>query len=437
MKTQSKNEFNRSSRVTGQLVSGFLSIAMIASPAAGQQQSQERRTPSITNELAVQNSRRVAAPAGEIEAVLRRDAGILVELKRWVAKEATDRGQLVDDAAMTDSAIFARLQADLEFRSTATQLLQRYGYLLPKMNPDSEMAQEQKLLLEERVRRIAKARDRDEEEERARMQREQQTDSRLDRTSNREGLRDRDGREIPSSESGRSKKSEPQRRDRDSVQTADSQVNSGLSEFEVPPGQDRALTEIPNQSSSQLQRIAQAVGKNAGNSALGENRLTGDPESDTTDSRLRRSHTSERTSTDRMTESRETEAGELRRTRMSDGMGEETELSRSGMVRRPNPYSNIPSLYEMYAQAKSKPGDLKRFGLDALRNSDTDLDRLPMDLPVGPDYVVGPGDGLSINLWGGVSQRISRIVDREGRINLPEAGPVLVSGKSMGEVQQS
>ena len=29
-----------------------------------------------------------------------------------------------------------------------------------------------------------------------------------------------------------------------------------------------------------------------------------------------------------------------------------------------------------------------------------------MDLPVGPDYVVGPGDGLAINLWGGVSQRM-------------------------------
>jgi protein involved in polysaccharide export with SLBB domain len=42
-----------------------------------------------------------------------------------------------------------------------------------------------------------------------------------------------------------------------------------------------------------------------------------------------------------------------------------------------------------------------------------------MDLPVGPDYVVGPGDGLAINLWGGVSQRMVRQVDREGRINLP------------------
>jgi polysaccharide biosynthesis/export protein len=56
---------------------------------------------------------------------------------------------------------------------------------------------------------------------------------------------------------------------------------------------------------------------------------------------------------------------------------------------------------------------------------------------VGPDYVVGPGDSLSINLWGGVSERLLRTVDREGRLALPEAGPLLVSGKSLGEVQDS
>ena len=60
---------------------------------------------------------------------------------------------------------------------------------------------------------------------------------------------------------------------------------------------------------------------------------------------------------------------------------------------------------------------------------------MPMDLPVGPDYVVGPGDGLAIDLWGGVSQRMVRVVDREGRISLPEAGPMLVSGKTLGDVQ--
>jgi len=60
-----------------------------------------------------------------------------------------------------------------------------------------------------------------------------------------------------------------------------------------------------------------------------------------------------------------------------------------------------------------------------------------MDLPVGPDYVVGPGDSLSIDLWGGISTKIVRLVDRQGRVNLPEAGPLQVSGRSLGEVQQA
>jgi polysaccharide export outer membrane protein len=56
---------------------------------------------------------------------------------------------------------------------------------------------------------------------------------------------------------------------------------------------------------------------------------------------------------------------------------------------------------------------------------------------VGADYVLGPGDSMSIDLWGGVSQRLFRTVDREGRLLLPEAGPLLVSGKSLGEVQDA
>src|SRR6185437_2285119 len=34
------------------------------------------------------------------------------------------------------------------------------------------------------------------------------------------------------------------------------------------------------------------------------------------------------------------------------------------------------------------------------------------------------------------SQRLNRTVDREGRVSLPEVGPVLVSGKTLASVQQ-
>jgi protein involved in polysaccharide export with SLBB domain len=102
---------------------------------------------------------------------------------------------------------------------------------------------------------------------------------------------------------------------------------------------------------------------------------------------------------------------------------------------RPNPYADVPSLYDLYAQYSKRSPMLERFGEDVFRNGTGNLDELPMDLPVGPEYVVGPGDGLSIDLWGGISQRLQRVVDREGRVALPEVGAVEVSGKSLGDVQ--
>jgi protein involved in polysaccharide export with SLBB domain len=106
------------------------------------------------------------------------------------------------------------------------------------------------------------------------------------------------------------------------------------------------------------------------------------------------------------------------------------------MEHRPNPYAAVPSLYDLYVQATSPDRKIERFGLEVFRHGTAKPDLLPMDLPAGPDYVVGPGDSLSINLWGGVSQRLFRTVDREGRVILPEAGPVLVSGRTLGDAQE-
>ncbi|HZU23043.1 MAG TPA: SLBB domain-containing protein [Terriglobales bacterium] len=103
---------------------------------------------------------------------------------------------------------------------------------------------------------------------------------------------------------------------------------------------------------------------------------------------------------------------------------------------RPNPYANVPSLYDMYSQVSAPAGRVERFGAEIFRNGTGNFEQLPMDMPVGPDYVLGPGDGLKVELWGGVSQRLIRTVDREGHIALPEAGTILVAGRSLGAVQR-
>jgi protein involved in polysaccharide export with SLBB domain len=103
---------------------------------------------------------------------------------------------------------------------------------------------------------------------------------------------------------------------------------------------------------------------------------------------------------------------------------------------RPNPYADVPSLYDLYAQySKHPPLPLERFGEDVFSNGTGNFDELPMDLPVGPEYVVGPGDGLTVDIWGGISQRLQRVVDRSGRVDLPEVGTVEVAGRNLGDVQ--
>jgi protein involved in polysaccharide export with SLBB domain len=104
--------------------------------------------------------------------------------------------------------------------------------------------------------------------------------------------------------------------------------------------------------------------------------------------------------------------------------------------RQINPYAGVPSLYDLYTQVSGRLPALNRFGEDLFQNGTGNFDELPMDMPVGPDYVLGPGDGLSIELWGGISQHLQRVVDREGRIALPEAGAIEVNGRSLGNVQQ-
>ena len=84
----------------------------------------------------------------------------MVEFKRMIAQDASAIGQLLEESDLTDSALTARLNEDLRTRVLATRLLQKYGYLLPKINPESELGQEQKLVLQERAQQLVRASER-------------------------------------------------------------------------------------------------------------------------------------------------------------------------------------------------------------------------------------------------------------------------------------
>lgn len=50
------------------------------------------------------------------------------------------------------------------------------------------------------------------------------------------------------------------------------------------------------------------------------------------------------------------------------------------------------------------------------------------DIPVTPDYVVGPGDEVRLQLWGQVNREGAYTVDRSGSISVPQLGTVHVAG---------
>src|SRR5215467_1237168 len=148
-----------------------LAVSLAVPVALPQQQSLQRatqgpaaetsaRVPTRPADIISDNLDRVAASADQILEVVNREAGLMVELKRLIAKEAGLSGQILEESDLTDAAVGDRLRSDLRVRVLATRLLQRYGYLVPRVNPDSDLGAEQKLVQQERAQMLARAAER-------------------------------------------------------------------------------------------------------------------------------------------------------------------------------------------------------------------------------------------------------------------------------------
>ena len=98
---------------------------------------------------------------------------------------------------------------------------------------------------------------------------------------------------------------------------------------------------------------------------------------------------------------------------------------------------NLLAMRDLYTQVPDQDSSLKRFGSDTFLSRGMRSKQVSLDLPVGPDYVLGTGDSININLWGGLAQQFTRIVDREGRVTLPEAGPLVVAGFTLERAQKA
>ncbi len=440
----------------------FTALAVACSGGGLLAQTSQQRPVVAQSDLARQNMSRVAASVGQLVFIFHRDPGLMMELKRWIAKDATDHGQLISDDDLTEQAIYDRLENDTIFRSVATTLVQKYGFLTPTLNPESSAAQEQQILIRERARYIAQ------DEEISRNRSRQQPQNGLAQTQ----MCDPTNRDCTAeSNTGNPAIQELPSRQQPGMNGLPGGSAPDLQNIpSIPPGTP-TLPAAPGSDATQLMRTS---AEDSGSDQLGmgnetgqdlsqgnsQGRRTQNQNAETQDLNLNSDFVGEDLNNAALVGGPSTGAGtEIANANVGSLPASEAEGSSSDveqrqkmwkaqrereavsptqrLVRRPNPYEKIPSLYDMYLQAVPQPPAVQRFGMQIFENGTRDLQMIPMDLPVGPEYVLGPGDSISIDLWGGVSRRFNRPVDREGRISLPEVGPLLVAGKSLADVQES
>jgi protein involved in polysaccharide export with SLBB domain len=99
-----------------------------------------------------------------------------------------------------------------------------------------------------------------------------------------------------------------------------------------------------------------------------------------------------------------------------------------------------PDLRPLEAEVLLLP--LEPFGVDALEPFGYELfEGAPVtfapatDVPVPPDYVIGPGDEIRVQLFGKENAFHSLFVNRDGSLNFPQIGPVVVAGLGFREMR--
>ncbi len=96
------------------------------------------------------------------------------------------------------------------------------------------------------------------------------------------------------------------------------------------------------------------------------------------------------------------------------------------------------SEFETYVRTKLPKGmskNIKQFGYNLFLNAPTTFAPVS-NLPVGPEYVIGPGDEIRINVWGKFEGNWSVTVDRNGNIFIPTVGTIGVAGLTFRELKE-
>lgn len=93
-----------------------------------------------------------------------------------------------------------------------------------------------------------------------------------------------------------------------------------------------------------------------------------------------------------------------------------------------------PTTFQRFV-ADSTGRMLPIFGQKLFTGSDNDNTYTPpQNIPAPSDYVIGVGDEIQLQVWGGVDGNMTVTVDRNGQINIPKVGAVTVAGARASEL---
>jgi protein involved in polysaccharide export with SLBB domain len=384
----------------------------------------------------------VSLSAEKLIVILQKETGLLLEVKKLLVRKAFEQGRILDPKDLTDEALFRLLRDDETIRVLATQEVSKRLYIraLPtREERERESARNRDFLRMTERDNAAAATGQGPNQE----PNQGQVLSREDRywaeqeqirTTNPQPTQPPSNLQIPAAPSQPQQTPEVDSRralEQAQMQMQDSDESDNMQGNSAPMGQI-SPQDLPGLLRASLgQQASQGSGGSVGQSNQpGSYPLSGMP------ALTQPGGSPLGSGAEPQSQNSPVQRASLDTRR--DRMLPQTlpRADRAQLRHRVNPYADVPSLYDLYSQYGRRSPELVRFGDDVFRNGTGNFDQLPMDLPVGPDYVLGPGDGVNINLWGGVSQRLRRVVDREGRIALPEAGSVQVAGRSLGDVQR-
>ncbi|HEX9112426.1 MAG TPA: SLBB domain-containing protein [Terriglobales bacterium] len=360
----------------------------------------------------------VSLSADRIIAILREEPGLLLQAKRLLVRKAFEQGRLLDPADLTDEALYELVREDANTRILITREIEQRYYVRAK--PTGE----------EIERGLVPDRQKQPEKE--------SSEGELKRAQNQEDAywseRDtppgpRQYSPAPPRQQQTAPETTPARDPRRQVEKAGSMPPEG----DFLDGLPSDSTRMPRVRPEQLPELltASVTEKSfPGGDRLRDGRVPYSP-SDGAAPRGLPSSALDMTRDNQEQFPQETD--KMRRQTLQ--LPAERRPEQQALHHRADPYADVPSLFDLYSQYSGRSVPLQRFGADIFRTGTGNFDELPMDLPVGPEYVLGPGDGLNVELWGAISQRLQRVVDRQGRVALPEVGAVQVSGRSLGDVQ--